>query len=82
MPEPCRSCDRREIDFRRTALVEEPIPLPPATDGVDGVKVTEYDPASFEVAAEPKGKDIELRAFLQTPNDVLTETWSYLWQPN
>lgn len=38
--------------------------------------------ASFEVAPEPGVKDIELRAFLRTPNDVLTETWSYLWQPN
>ena len=38
--------------------------------------------ASFEVAAEPKARDIELRAFLKNPTDVLTETWSYLWQPN
>ena len=38
--------------------------------------------ASFEVAAESNAKDVELRAFLKTKTDVLTETWSYLWQPN
>ncbi len=38
--------------------------------------------ASFEVAAEPSARDVELRAFLKNENDVLTETWSYLWQPN
>lgn len=38
--------------------------------------------ASFEVAPEPNARDVELRAFLKTENDVLTETWSYLWQPN
>jgi len=38
--------------------------------------------ASFEVATESKARDIELRAFLKTKTDVLTETWSYLWQPN
>lgn len=38
--------------------------------------------ASFELAAEPNARDIELRAFLKNQTDVLTETWSYLWQPN
>jgi glucans biosynthesis protein len=38
--------------------------------------------ASFEVAADPNTRDIELRAFLKNETDVLTETWSYLWQPN
>ena len=38
--------------------------------------------ASFEVAPEPNARDVELRAFLKTKDDVLTETWSYLWQPN
>jgi len=40
--------------------------------------------ASFEVAADPAtkaAKDVELRAFLRVGPDVLTETWSYLWQP-
>jgi glucans biosynthesis protein len=35
--------------------------------------------ASFEVEAETK--DVELRAFLRRGSDVVTETWSYLWQP-
>jgi glucans biosynthesis protein len=35
--------------------------------------------ASFEV--EPEGKrDMELRAFLKSGADTLTETWSYAWQ--
>ena len=38
--------------------------------------------ASFEVAPEPNARDVELRAFLKNKGDVLTETWSYLWQPN
>jgi periplasmic glucans biosynthesis protein len=36
--------------------------------------------ASFEVASEPNARDVELRAFLKAKDDVLTETWSYLWQ--
>jgi len=38
--------------------------------------------ASFEVAPETTARDVELRAFLKSKDDVLTETWSYLWQPN
>lgn len=38
--------------------------------------------ASFEVALEPQVGQVELRAFLRAQSDVLTETWSYLWQPN
>ncbi len=37
--------------------------------------------ASFEVVPNTSGKDVELRAFLRHEADVLTETWSYLWQP-
>lgn len=36
--------------------------------------------ASFEIASEPNARDVELRAFLKAKGDVLTETWSYLWQ--
>jgi periplasmic glucans biosynthesis protein len=35
--------------------------------------------ASFEVEAQ--ARDVELRAFLRRGSEVLTETWSYLWQP-
>jgi glucans biosynthesis protein len=38
--------------------------------------------ASFEVIADPNVRDVELRAFLRAGDDVLSETWSYLWQPN
>jgi glucan biosynthesis protein len=33
------------------------------------------------VSAESAAKDVELRAFLRSKADVLTETWTYLWQP-
>lgn len=29
----------------------------------------------------PNAKEVELRVFLRDRHDVLTETWSYLWQP-
>ncbi len=38
--------------------------------------------ASFEVAPDPGARDVELRAFLKAGDEVLTETWTYLWQPN
>ena len=38
--------------------------------------------ASFELAREPGAHDVELRAFLKTDSDTLTETWSYAWQAN
>lgn len=37
--------------------------------------------ASFEVARKDGSKEVPLRAFLRSGNDVLTETWSYPWQP-
>lgn len=36
---------------------------------------------SFEVVADEGKGDVELRAFLRSPSEVMTETWSYLWQP-
>ena len=47
--------DRREIDFRQTALAEAPIPLPPGGSGVDEVKVVEYLPGSVELAVQSRG---------------------------
>jgi glucans biosynthesis protein len=38
--------------------------------------------ASFELARDPGAQDVELRAFLKTDTDTLTETWSYAWQAN
>lgn len=36
--------------------------------------------ASFAVQRNDPGRELELRAFLRTGTDVLTETWSYSWQ--
>lgn len=35
---------------------------------------------SFEIACDVPRRDVELRAFLYRRADVLSETWSYLWQ--
>ena len=37
--------------------------------------------ASFEVSRKDRSRETDLRAFLRTGNDVLTETWSFPWQP-
>jgi hypothetical protein len=50
--------DRREIDFRQTALAESPIPLPPGNSGVDEVKVVEYLPNSVELAVKSRGSGL------------------------
>jgi glucans biosynthesis protein len=36
---------------------------------------------AFTVKPDGSGKPVELRCFLRHGPDVLTETWSYLWQP-
>lgn len=36
---------------------------------------------SFALRPDGSGKPVELRCFLRKPPYVLTETWSYLWQP-
>jgi len=36
---------------------------------------------TFAVKPDGTGRAIELRCFLQRPPHVLTETWSYLWNP-
>jgi hypothetical protein len=46
---------RREIDFRRTALAQTPIPLPPGGSGIDDVKVVDYQPNSLELAVASRG---------------------------
>lgn len=37
--------------------------------------------AAFAIKPDGSGKPVELRCFLRKPQHVLTETWSYLWQP-
>jgi hypothetical protein len=50
--------DRREIDFRQTALVEEPIPLPAGSNGADEVRVLEYQPNSVELSVRSRGSGL------------------------
>src|SRR5262249_35298642 len=47
--------DRREIDFRQTALAETPIPLPPGDSGANRVKVVDYEPNSVDLEVESRG---------------------------
>lgn len=37
--------------------------------------------AAFAIRPDGSGKPVELRCFLRKSPHVLTETWSYLWQP-
>jgi glucans biosynthesis protein len=37
--------------------------------------------ASFAIKPDGSGRPVELRCFLRKSPHVLTETWSYLWQP-
>lgn len=60
------------LSVERGRTVEQHTELNPFTRGFR---------ASFEIAPEQGAQDIELRAFLRSGDDVLTETWSYLWQP-
>jgi glucans biosynthesis protein len=61
------------ISLERGRVLEQHIEQNPFTAGYR---------ASFEIAPNPKGEDVELRAFLRAGDDVLSETWSYLWQPS
>ncbi|TSJ79711.1 glucan biosynthesis protein G [Rariglobus hedericola] len=36
---------------------------------------------AFAIKPDGKGTPVELRCFLQKPPHILTETWSYLWNP-
>jgi glucans biosynthesis protein len=35
----------------------------------------------FEIRPDTSGTPVELRCFLRKGPHVLTETWSYLWNP-
>lgn len=37
--------------------------------------------AAFAIRPDGSGRPVELRCFLRKPSTVVTETWSYLWQP-
>jgi glucans biosynthesis protein len=76
------------VEFAGDALREAGAPVT-AQISVSGGKLVEQHTeanaftsgvrASFEVL--PEGPDVELRAFLKAGDRVLSETWSYLWQP-
>jgi glucans biosynthesis protein len=36
---------------------------------------------AFAIKPDGTGRPVEMRCFLRKPPHVLTETWSYLWQP-
>jgi len=36
---------------------------------------------AFELVPDGSGKPVELRCFLREGDDILTETWSNLWNP-
>jgi glucans biosynthesis protein len=36
---------------------------------------------AFEIRPDASGSPVELRCFLRKGQHVLTETWSYLWNP-
>jgi glucans biosynthesis protein len=60
------------ISVQNGRILEQHIEHNPFADGFR---------ASFEVQHEQGKNDVELRAFLRNKGDVLSETWSYLWQP-
>jgi len=60
------------ISATRGRVLEQHVEVNPFTSGLR---------ASFEVAPDAGARDVELRAFLRSHDDTLTETWSYLWQP-
>jgi glucans biosynthesis protein len=60
------------ISSVRGTIIEQHVETNPYTHGVR---------ASFEIVPVQGARDVELRAFLRSEGDVLTETWSYLWAP-
>jgi hypothetical protein len=59
--------DRREIDFRQTALAEEAIPLAPSSEGADDVKTIDYQPSALELAVASRGTSLLVAAETDYP---------------
>jgi hypothetical protein len=59
--------DRREIDFRQTAIAEVAIPLLPGSAGVDDVKVIDYQATSIELAVQSRGSSLLVAAETEYP---------------
>jgi len=85
--------ERFFIDFggpQLTSLAEDPTVESVVTVGA-GAKLThsivQKNPynntwrAAFAIQPDGSRRPVELRCFLKKPKEVLSETWSYLWQP-
>jgi len=59
--------DRREIDFRQTALTEVPITLSSGSAGADDVKVIDYQPTSLELAVQSRGTSLLVASETEYP---------------
>jgi glucans biosynthesis protein len=88
-----RDLERFVVDFDGAYLSKQgPDPLiePVVTVGAGGTLVNttiQKNPYNgtwrvvFSIRPDGSGKPVEMRCFLRKPPHVLTETWSYLWQP-
>ncbi|HZZ20696.1 MAG TPA: glucan biosynthesis protein G [Opitutaceae bacterium] len=88
-----RDLERFVVDFDGAYLGKEgPDPLiePVVTVGAGATLVNttiQKNPYNgtwrvvFSIRPDGSGKPVEMRCFLRKPPHVLTETWSYLWQP-
>jgi glucans biosynthesis protein len=80
---------RFEVDFRVPGAERLTAPVELEVTTADGQLLSrQVSPnpsaggfrASFDVARKDAARVLELRAFLRSGSDVLTETWSYPWQ--
>jgi glucans biosynthesis protein len=88
-----RELERFVVDFDGTYLSKQgPDPLiePVVTVGAGATLVNtilQKNPyngtwrVAFAIRPDGTGHPVEMRCFLRKPPHVLTETWSYLWQP-
>jgi glucans biosynthesis protein len=81
---------RFEVDFRVPNAQGMSRPVELEVSAGDGELITQQllpdaalggFRASFDIVRKDAGRELELRAFLRSGNNVLTETWSYPWQP-
>jgi len=51
------------------------------TPGVQVIRPLGVWRVVFELIPDGSGRPVELRCFMQDGKDILTETWSNLWNP-
>jgi glucans biosynthesis protein len=73
--------DKAELDLKKMSVVVSVTGGKLNEHHVEANPHTKTYRASFEITPETNARDVELRAFLRDGDDVVTETWSYLWQP-